>query len=174
MDIVNTYLELGSYRGAAELCGVHHKTVKRVVQRWRAGTIGESRKISRRGLNTDCVDDLIWEKVRKTRGRITAKRLLPPARPAGYQGSARNFRRAVARAKARWARSEHSRRPWMPSPEHLVIDWGEEGPIKIFCAVCGVEPLSLRERRHHEEGDDPGAGGRVHRGAWRRPSCGAV
>jgi len=43
MDIVNTYLELGSYRGAAELCGVHHKTVKRVVQRWRAGMIAESR-----------------------------------------------------------------------------------------------------------------------------------
>ena len=136
MDIVNTYLELGSYRGAAELCGVHHKTVKRVVQRWRAGMIAETRKTPRRGLNTDCVDDLIWEKVRKTRGRITAKRLLPQARAAGYQGSARNFRRAVARVKARWARSEHSRRPWVPSPgEHLVIDWGEEGRLKIFCAV---------------------------------------
>ena len=42
----------------------------------------------------------------------------------------------MARVKARWARSEHSRRPWVPSPgEHLVIDWGEEGRLKIFCAV---------------------------------------
>ncbi len=36
MDIVNTYLDLGSYRGATDLCGIDHKTVKRVVQRWRA------------------------------------------------------------------------------------------------------------------------------------------
>ena len=82
------------------------------------------------------MQDLIWEKVRRTRGRISAKRLLPQARAAGYDGSARNFRRAVARVKASWVRSEHTRRPWMPSPgEHLVIDWGEEGPLKIFCAV---------------------------------------
>lgn len=136
MDIVNSYLELGSYRGAGDLCGVDHKTVKRVVQRWRAGTIVEPRAIPARARNTDCVEVLIWEKVRKTRGRITAKRLLPQAQAAGYEGSARNFRRAVARAKAQWARSEHNRRPWVPTPgEHLVIDWGEEGPLKIFCAV---------------------------------------
>lgn len=136
MDIVNTYVELGSYRAVADLCGIDHKTVKRVVQRWRAGSVGQARVTPARGRNTDCVEDLIWEKVQKTRGRITAKRLLPHARAAGYDGSARNFRRAVARVKARWARSQHSRRPWVPSPgEHLVIDWGEEGPLKIFCAV---------------------------------------
>jgi DNA-directed RNA polymerase specialized sigma24 family protein len=38
MDIVNAYLELGSYRAAADVCGVTHKTVRRTVQRWRAGT----------------------------------------------------------------------------------------------------------------------------------------
>lgn len=136
MDIVNTYLEIGSYRGTADLCGVDHKTVKRVVQHWRAGAVAEPRVTPARGRNTDCVEDLIWEKVKKTRGRITAKRLLPQARAAGYVGSARNFRRTVARIKSRWARSHHSRRPWAPSPgEHLVIDWGEEGPLKIFCAV---------------------------------------
>lgn len=136
MDIVNTYLELGSYRGAADLCGVDHKTVKHVVERWRAGTILEPRRTPRRVRNTDAVESLIWNKTAATRGRITAKRLLPQARAAGYIGSDRNFRRAVARVKARWVRSEHSRRPWVPSPgEHLVIDWGEEGPLKIFCAV---------------------------------------
>ena len=42
----------------------------------------------------------------------------------------------MATVKARWARSQHGRRPWVPSPgEHLVIDWGEEGPLKIFCAI---------------------------------------
>ena len=136
MDIVNTYLELGSYRGAADLCGVDHKTVKRVVQRSQAKTVAAPRVTPRRGHNTDCATDLIWKKVKSTRGRITAKRLLPQARTAGYEGSARNFRRAVALIKAQWARSEHRRRPWVPNPgEHLVIDWGEEGPLKIFCAV---------------------------------------
>lgn len=136
MDIVNTYLELGSYRAAAKLCGVDHKTVKHVIQRWRAGTISEPRTTPTRARNTDAVESLIWNKVDKTQGRITAKRLLPQARAAGYVGSDRNFRRAVARVKARWARSRHNRRPWIPAPgEHLVIDWGEEGPLKIFCAV---------------------------------------
>ncbi|MBA2425598.1 MAG: IS21 family transposase [Actinobacteria bacterium] len=136
MDIVNTYVDLGSYRATGDLCGIDHKTVKRVVQRWRAGTVAEPRMTPARGRNTDCVEDLIWERVKKTRGRITAKRLLPQARAAGYEGSARNFRRAVAQVKTNWARSEHHRRPWVPSPgEHLVIDWGEEGRLKIFCAV---------------------------------------
>jgi transposase len=136
MDIVNTYVELGSYRAAGDLCGVDHKTVKRVVQRWRAGSVAEPRVTPERGRNTDCVEDLIWTRVKKSRGRITAKRLLPQARAAGYEGSARNFRRAVARVKARWARSEHGRRPWIPTPgEHLVIDWGEQDRLKIFCAV---------------------------------------
>lgn len=136
MKIVNMYLELGSYRGTADLCGVDHKTVKHVMERWRAGTITEPRRTPSRARNTDRFEDLIRAKVKNTRGRITAKRLLPQARAAGYEGSARNFRRAVARAKSSWARSEHNRRPWVPSPgEHLVIDWGEEGPLKIFCAV---------------------------------------
>ncbi len=32
MDILAAYREVGSYRGAAALCGTTHKTVKRVVQ----------------------------------------------------------------------------------------------------------------------------------------------
>ena len=43
---------------------------------------------------------LVAERVAKTQGRISAKRLLPQARAAGYAGSARNFRRLVAQAKA--------------------------------------------------------------------------
>ena len=46
------------------------------------------------------------ERVAKSAGRMSAKRLLPIARAAGYEGSARNFRRLVAEAKALW-RIEH-------------------------------------------------------------------
>ena len=71
-------------------------------------------------------------------GRISAKRLLPIARAAGYEGSARNFRRLVAEQKALWRKDHHrGRRPAVWSPgEYLVIDWAEPAPgLFVFCAV---------------------------------------
>ncbi|HXF37907.1 MAG TPA: hypothetical protein VNO17_12125 [Actinomycetota bacterium] len=82
------------------------------------------------------MEGLIARRVRDTKGRISAERLLPEARAAGYAGSARNLRRAVARAKAEYRRKRRTYRPWVPSPgQHLVIDWGEEGGLPMFCAV---------------------------------------
>jgi len=75
--------------------------------------------------------------VKSSAGQISAKRLLPAARAAGYAGSARNFRRLVAESRRAW-REEHrrGRRPAVWSPgEHLVIDWGAEGGLHVFCAV---------------------------------------
>jgi hypothetical protein len=37
MNIMSAYHQVGSYRGAAELCGTTHKTVKRVIERAEAG-----------------------------------------------------------------------------------------------------------------------------------------
>jgi len=134
MEIVNVYEELGSYRATAELCGTSPKTVRRVIERRRATIAGQSR--APRAHNTDGVEALVAERVRATDGRISAKRLLPVAAAAGYQGSARNFRRAVAKAKAIWRRERRVYRPWVPVPgEHLVIDWGTEGSWQLFCAV---------------------------------------
>ena len=45
-------------------------------------------------------------RVEESNGQISAKRLLPIARAAGYEGSARNFRRLVAEQKALW-RKDH-------------------------------------------------------------------
>jgi Integrase core domain len=74
--------------------------------------------------------------MKQTDGRISAKRLLPEARAAGYTGSARNFRRAVAPIRADWRRRRRTYRPWLPTPgEHLVIDWGTEAGWQVFCAV---------------------------------------
>ena len=68
---------------------------------------------------------------------MSAKRLLPVARAAGYTGSARNFRRLVAEVKAQWRANHHrGRRPGIWSPgDMLVFDWGEIGPLFVFCAV---------------------------------------
>jgi hypothetical protein len=115
MDILAAYREMGSYRGAAAICGTTHKTVKRVVQRHDAGGAAPQRKD--RGHNYDEVRTLVTDRVRASQGRISAKRLLPAARTAGYGGSARNFRRLVAKVKAAWRAGHHrGRRPavWTP------------------------------------------------------------
>src|SRR5512132_3682962 len=135
MDIVAAYREVGSYRGAAELCGTTPKTVRRIIQRHRVG--GQRPERKPRGRNFDAVAELVAARVQATKGRISAKRLLPAARTAGYAGSARNFRRLVAAEKRAWRAAHHrGRRPavWTPG-EVLVIDWGSEGGLHIFCAV---------------------------------------
>jgi len=105
-----------------------------VIERRRTTAAGPGRSL--RAHNTDGVRALVEERVGATDGRISAKRLLPVAVAAGYPGSARNFRRAVAKAKATWRRERRVYRPWVPTPgEHLVMDWGTEGTWQLFCAV---------------------------------------
>jgi hypothetical protein len=135
MDIIAAYQQVGTYRGAAVMCGTTHKTVKRIIERAEAG--GKTPDRAGRGHNYDLVAVLVADRVGVTKGRISAKRLLPAARAAGYAGSARNFRRLVAEAKRRWRRDNHrGRRPavWTPG-EVLAIDWGSTGPLHVFCAV---------------------------------------
>jgi hypothetical protein len=98
MDIISAYREVGSYRGAAQMCGTTPKTVRRVIARHEAGG-GAPARVSR-GHNYDAVTELVTARIDKTQGRISAKRLLPQARTAGYAGSARNFRRLVAAGEA--------------------------------------------------------------------------
>ncbi len=133
MDILAAYNDVGSYRGAAAICGVDHKTVQRALAR------AAGRRPARTTCqhNYDVVAEVVAKRVAGTSARISAKRLLPEARAAGYAGSARNFRRLVARAKRAWRADHHrGRRPgvWAPG-EVLVIDWGAEAGLHIFCAV---------------------------------------
>jgi hypothetical protein len=80
MDIISAYREVGMYRGAAEVTGTTHKTVKRVIARHEAG--GAAPERTSRGHNYG-VAELVAGRVGKTSGRISAKRLLPAARAAG-------------------------------------------------------------------------------------------
>jgi transposase len=136
MDMHAAYQEVGSYRAAAEICGTTDKTIKRAVEKARAAETSRADEVVV-AHNYDPVTDLIAERVAKTEGRISAKRLLPVVRAAGYSGSPRNLRRAVAEAKATWRIDHHrGRRPgvWAPG-DMLVFDWGEIGPLFVFCAV---------------------------------------
>lgn len=126
------------------MCGTTHKTVKRVIEAHRATSRGELPAArDDRSRNYDSVAQLVVEKVNDTAGRISAKRLLPAARAAGYEGSDRNFRRLVADAKRQWRIGQaraNGRRPaiWTPG-EVLAIDWGTEvvagRRTHVFCAV---------------------------------------
>lgn len=131
MDIKDAYREVGSYRGAAGICGTTHKTVKRIV------AADDATAVVPVVHNYDEVRDIVEERVAKTQGKISAKRLLPVAVAGGYEGSDRNFRRLVADAKAAWRAGHHrGRRPGVWTPGNmLVIDWGEIGPLFVFCAV---------------------------------------
>jgi transposase len=135
MDIISAYREVGSCRAAAAISGTTPKTVKRVMDRHEA----DGARPARRGRvkNYELVTELVRSRVAATGGRISAKRLLPAAQAAGYAGSARNFRRLVAAQKQAW-RAEHrrGRRPavWLPG-QTLVIDWGVEAGLHVFCAV---------------------------------------
>jgi Homeodomain-like domain len=70
MDILAAYREVGSYRGAAAMCGTTHKTVRRVVERHNGGGAAPAR--TDRGHNYENVRSLVAERVRKSQGRISA------------------------------------------------------------------------------------------------------
>jgi transposase len=136
LNIIDAFHQLGSYRAAALACGTTDKTVKRAIARHQAGGpwVRRPRPLAK---NTDAVLAVVATKVKATDGRISAKRLLPVARAAGYTGSARNLRRAVAKMKRDWRQKRRLYRPWVATPgQHLVIDWTRIIPgLHMFCAV---------------------------------------
>ena len=153
LDVITAYRKVGTYRGAAEMCGVTHKTVKRIVERAEAA----QQRVERRR-NYESVRSLVAHEIDETKGKISAKRLLPTARAAGYAGSDRNFRRLVAteRGKYRQAPGDRarSRRPavWAPG-EHLVIDWGVLNGLHVFCAVLAWSRVRFVRFADNERAD---------------------
>ena len=145
MDVIAAYRDVGTYRGAAAMCGTTHKTVRRIIEAHQAATEGVVPVGVVRSRNYDQVIELVADRVKSTSGRVSAKRLLPAARAAGYAGSDRNFRRLVATVKKQWRHDQAragGRRPAVWSPgEVLAIDWGEEvlagRKLLVFCAVLG-------------------------------------
>ena len=135
MDVLSAYREVGTYRGAAKLCGVTPKTVKRIVEPDMVTTV----RAQSASNNYEGVRALVTDKVKLSRGKISAKRLLPLGVATGYARSPRNFRRLVAQEKTAWRRAnavESRRRPavWAAG-EHVVIDWGVQAGPHVFCAV---------------------------------------
>src|SRR5450756_750870 len=142
MDIISTYQQVGSYRGTAAVCGTTAKTVKRVIVRAEAGGTGSPRV--RRVRNFESVAGLVAAKIASSSGRISAKRLLPAARAAGFTGSARNFRRLVAGAKVEWRRGH-----------------GNQQELEVIVDVQFPMPAQQRHQLAQDRGQ-PLTRGRVH------------
>jgi transposase len=141
MDVIAAFENVGTYRGAAVMCGCDPKTVKRKVEAHRrSGLTAERKPRVKPERNTEIARKVVVEKIAETKGRMTAKRLLPIARAAGYSGSARNFRRLVSEVRKAFKveQGRHQRRPavWVPGAT-LVIDWGTIAgtDLNVFCAV---------------------------------------
>ena len=139
MEIVNAYALVGSYRGAAALCGTTHKTVKRVVSR-RTAAQRQPREVVR---NTAIVEALIADRVRASDGRITAKRLLPIVAAAGYTGSAGGGRGQVGVETPAADLSPVGAGARRAPGDRL----GDRSRSRDLLRGAGMEPLSLRALR---------------------------
>ena len=131
---------VGTYRGAAEICGVDPKTVKRKVAAWEAGELTASVPPGHRCRRTPTWPGLGCAAGRGHEGEDHGETVVARS-PSGrlYVGSARNFRRLVAAEKKKWRVSNgRQRRPavWTPG-DALVIDWGALSGtgVHVFCAV---------------------------------------
>ena len=143
VELIALYEELGSYRAVGALMGCDHKTVKRYVEA--AGKAGQLAPVLTRSRVTDDFADLIIERVEQSGGRVTARRLMRIARAAGYEGSERSLRRAVAAAKDAWRAKQALEgrvyRPWVSEPgEWMLCDWGAAGTVET---AAGPRKLSF-------------------------------
>ena len=109
------YREVGTYRAAAEICGTTPKTVKRAVLAAAARARGENPVVEH---NYDAVRDVVFERVIRTKGKMSAKRLLPVANAAGYTGSAPQPAPVGGRGEGRMAEREP------PGPTARRLDAG--------------------------------------------------
>lgn len=81
--------------------------------------------------------------------------LLPSAKAAGYEGSARNFRRAVAESKSRWASAAAGVPNVDADPGRALGDrLASEGGWHVLVRGAAVVALPVRARRPRPEGSD--------------------
>jgi len=76
LDVITAYREVGTYRGAAEMCWLTHKTVERVLER----DLAVAQRVERRR-NYESVRSLVAAKVEDTQGQDQR-----PAAAASGQG----------------------------------------------------------------------------------------
>ncbi|HEX3981750.1 MAG TPA: IS21 family transposase [Acidimicrobiales bacterium] len=138
MELLEAFDLTKSYRAAAQLCGVDHHTVKRVVVARATGYAPDDTvrtKVARPF--TDKIEELVDRSSGKIRADVVHERLVA----MGYSGSERTTRRVVATIKTELRHQTHRiYRPWIPEPGlWLQYDFGTGPTIDgsktiLFCA----------------------------------------
>ena len=116
MQILEAFDLTRSYRAAARLAGCAPLTVRRLVKKRAVGRLGDG---NRRSVPSkiDPYRPKIEEWVRQTRGNVRADVCHRKLEAMGFAGSERTVRRAVARAKNTYRRSNRRVfRPWIAEP----------------------------------------------------------
>jgi len=161
LDIVTAYREVGTYRGGAQMCGVTHKTLRRVVERGQAA----ERRTARR-LNYASVRTLVATKIDETKGKISAKRLPPAARPPATKG-----RIATSGVKVPGMESIKPRRTTQGGTCRCCVKtdplawcrWNFDPSVTLrseHCGELGRDPSSALDGEDADQGDRPPAGHR--------------
>ena len=138
MEILEAFDLVGSYRGAAELAGCDHHTVRHYVQRRDAGLLPEAGVV--RASMIDAFRPKIAELVERSGGKIRADVVHDRLVAMGFTGSDPTTRRAVAAAKRAW-RVEHRRvyRPWITEPGGWLgvrLGLGSNGRRAAVVSAC--------------------------------------
>jgi hypothetical protein len=139
MEVLEVYDLTRSYRDTAELCGVDHHTVARIVAMRARAPEPAAGPVSSKlaGAFIDKVEE--W--VTRSGGRVRADVVHEKLVAMGYSGSERTTRRVVAALKKAYRHSHHrTYKPWVPEPGGwLQYDFGA-GPViggrpaVLFCA----------------------------------------
>jgi transposase len=139
MEILEAYDLVGTYRGAAELAGCDHHTVKHYVER-RDAAADPTVAVARPSVIDDYrakIEELVERSEGVIRGDVVYDKLVA----MGFDGSYRTTRRAVADAKRNFAAGRRRvYRPWITEPGGWVqFDWGTGPKIAgratlLFCA----------------------------------------
>lgn len=139
MEVLEVYDLPRSYRDTAELCGVDHHTVARIVAMRARAPEPAAGPVSSKlaGAFIDKVEE--W--VTRSGGRVRADVVHEKLVAMGYAGSERTTRRVVAALKKPYRHSHHrTYKPWLPEPGGwLQYDFGAGPmiagrPAVLFCA----------------------------------------
>jgi transposase len=140
MELLEVYDLTRSYRDTAELCGVDHHTVARVVAARAAVTeITEEPAVCSKVAGAFI--DKIAEWIERSGGRVRADVVHDKLTSMGYRGSERTTRRVVAVLKKAYGREHHRvYKPWITEPGGwLQYDFGtgpviEGTAVVLFCS----------------------------------------
>lgn len=140
MEVLEAYDLTKSYRSAAQLTGVDHHTVARLVAARALGTELREEPLVRSKV-AEAFADKITEWIERSSGKVRADVVHDKLVAMGYSGSERTTRRVVAALKATHEHQNHrTYKPWITEPgAWLQYDFGAGPAIEgisviLFCA----------------------------------------